>query len=59
VISFPVIKLNMSAESKIFLNVLNNPNLKRKCLGIAKNYFTQALKKDASSVKIPPYPFIF
>jgi hypothetical protein len=49
----------MSAESKIFLNVLNNPNLKRKCLGIAKNYFTQALKKDASSVKIPPYPFIF
>ena len=37
--------MSQSAEF-LFTEVLNNRNLKRKCLGIAKNYFTNALKKD-------------
>ena len=31
----------------------------RKCLGIAKNYFTNALKNDPSKVTLPQYPYIF
>jgi hypothetical protein len=30
-----------------------------KCYGIAKNYFTKALKADPSKVVLPTYPWIF
>lgn len=30
-----------------------------KCYGIAKNYFTRALKTDPSKVTLPTYPWIF
>lgn len=43
----------------LFTEVLNNKNLKRKCLGIAKNYFTQAMKTNPRSVVLPQYPYIF
>ena len=49
----------MSAQTVLFTEVLNNPEFKRKCFGIAKNYFTNALKADARNVNIPTYPYIF
>jgi hypothetical protein len=47
------------AQSSLFHKVTNDFELRRKCLGIAKNYFTDALKKDKSAVKLPEYPWIF
>ena len=31
----------------------------RKCIGIAKNYFTKALANDPKAVTLPPFPYIF
>lgn len=45
--------------SVLFTKVLNDRELKRKCLGIGKNYFTQAMKQDPSKVIMPSYPYIF
>ena len=47
------------APHLLFTEVINNRRLTRKCLGIAKNYFTHALKNDPSKVVLPPYPYIF
>lgn len=49
----------MSLGNVLFTKVLNDIELKRKCLGIGKNYFTQALKADPSKVQLPKYPYIF
>lgn len=40
----------------LFTETLNNKNLTQKCLGIAKNYFTQAIKNDPKKVVFPQYP---
>ena len=45
--------------SLLFNEVLSNKTMQRKCLGIAKNYFTQALKNNPKQVVIPQYPYIF
>ena len=45
--------------SYLFTEALNNRFAHRKCLGIAKNYFTNALKSNPSSVMLPQYPYIF
>ena len=49
----------MSAGQALFNRVVNDPGLKRKCLGIGKNYFTQALATNPSAVKFSPYPIVF
>lgn len=41
------------AADLLFTEVISNRNLKRKCLGIAKNYFTNAIKKDPTKVNYP------
>lgn len=38
---------------------MNNRNLHRKCMGIAKNYFTNSLKNNPQQVTLPQYPYMF
>ena len=45
--------IGKAAPHLLFSEVLRSEQIKRKCLGVAKNYFTQALKKDPSKVMIP------
>lgn len=48
----------MDKSSALFTRMVNNVDNRRKCLGLAKNYFTNALKKDPS-MKLPTYPWVF
>ncbi len=47
------------ASNILYTQVLTDLKLRRKCLGIAKNYFTKALKNDPTKVVFPQYPYIF
>ncbi|TNV75792.1 hypothetical protein FGO68_gene9308 [Halteria grandinella] len=51
--------MSAPAPYLLFNEVLKNKNTTRKCLGIAKNYFTKSLKNDPSKVVLPKYPLIF
>ena len=46
-------------SSNLFKQVISDHSLRRKCLGIGANYYTQALKKNPTKVKLPQYPPIF
>ena len=52
-------KVAEAASHLLFSETLKSKQVTRKCLGVAKNYFTQAMKKDSSSVQVPHYPYIF
>lgn len=43
----------------LFSEVLSKKHLQTKCLGIAKNYFTNAMKNNPQQVILPQYPYIF
>ncbi|CDW77327.1 fumarylacetoacetate hydrolase family protein [Stylonychia lemnae] len=47
------------SSSLLFNEVLSNKIIQRKCLGIAKNYFTNAMKTNPQQVQFPQYPYIF
>ena len=51
--------MSQAAPHLLFNEVLTSGRLTRKCLGVAKNYFTHALRNDPSKVVLPPYPYIF
>ncbi len=45
--------------SVLFTEVLNDREFKRKCFGIARNYYTKAMKEDPSKAKLASFPHVF